>query len=358
MSRNKEHELIINKIEESNFNCLFYVATGSGKTRILIESIKKLNPKSVLWTCATEKFRAQGLKEEFDKWEGDFSIIKPICWHSLGSCKEEFDLIVLDEIQMMTKRRFSYFKKHKPSHIIACSGTESGDFDKKSMIDSLGIKKILQVGVDEAVEKGLISNYEVEIRYCELDNITKKQIKPGFAVTDKQTYDWYTNKINELREEGEWELHKRMSLARARFIYNCKSKLLPGLSIVRELRDKRTIIFSKSTDIANQLSHNTFHTVMDKKLANENYSNFNSYKESHISVVEAANTSLNFVDIEVVYIHQLDSNPVNFLQKQGRGLRIRENYKAKIIILCMKDTQDEIWVNKCIESLKNINHVE
>lgn len=355
MTKDEQQELIINEIEKNEFNCLLYLATGSGKSRILIEAIKRLKPKSVLWTCATEKFRAQGLEEEFNKWGGDFSIVTPICWHSLGSCKQNYDLLVMDEIQMVTKKRVNYLKSHKPNKIIACSGTKPRDLAKQLMINSLNIPEIVNIGVDEAVKKDLIADYEVEVRYCELDNINKVMIKPGFYSTEKETYQWYCRKIDKLKDEGRWLDVKKMSLNRARFIYNCKSKLTAGLEIVKEFKDKRTIIFSKSSIAADSLSPNRFHTVMDKKVAKETYNKFNNLEINHISVIDAANTSLNFNEIELVFVYQLDSNPTNYLQRQGRSLRKRENYKAKIIILCLKNTQDEIWVNECIKSLKNVS---
>ena len=348
------HSKIVDKIEESNFNCKFYLATGSGKTKILIEAINRLKPKSILWTCATEKFRSHGLKEEFDKWGGDFSVVDAICWHSMGNCKKQYDLCVLDEVQMITKRRFSYFTKHSSPHIIACSGTKPRDIYKQNLINSLNLEEIAAVDVDEAVEEELIADYLVEIRYCQLDNVNKIQIKAGFYATEQESYNWYSKKIEYNKAIGDWAAVKKLSLGRARLIYNSISKLNAGLQIVEELKGNRTIIFSKSTKIANTLSSNTFHTVMDKKLAKENYEKFNNLEEEHISVVDAANTSLNFEKIEVVYVHQLDSNPTNYLQRQGRALRIRPGHKAKMIILCIKDTQDEVWVENCIKTLKNV----
>lgn len=355
---------IIDKIVEDDFHGIINLATGVGKTRIIIKAIEQGSFKSILWLCATDKFRDEGLYKELDKWSSKDlkSIIKPICWESLENHKGEYDLIVADEIQKITPARNQYFLKNKYNKILGATGTMPRSKEKKEILKTLNLVTLWSKDVDEAVDEELISDYTVDIVYVDIDDTTKitKKTRTGasFIVTEKSSYDWYCRKINELYETGQRDLHKKTSMGRARFLYNSETKLRASIKIMNKYKHQRLISFSKSVEVAERLSKCTFHSKLNKDKKKENYNNFNEKKYNHISTVEAANTSLNFIDLEVAFITQLDSNPGNLLQRMGRVLRFETGKKAKIVILCMKNTRDEDWVLECIQSLDSskINH--
>jgi superfamily II DNA or RNA helicase len=53
-------------------------------------------------------------------------------------------------------------------------------------------------------------------------------------------------------------------------------------------------------------------------------------------------------DLDCVVIEQLNSQPREFIQRIGRGLRFKEGHTAQIYILVTADTQDEKWMNEAI----------
>lgn len=360
LKKSLKQKVYSEKIIESDFHGIVELAMGVGKTKIVIDAIRKQKFKSILWVCGTEKFRDKGLKEEFISWKGDFTKVKAICWHSLSDLKGSFDLIVLDEVQMITERRFNYFRNNPYNKILALTGTLPREWSKLRLLEKLNLKTIVSVDVDEAIEEELIADYEIEVVYCYLNDKIKKEIKSKkgvFYATERESYDWYSRKIAAAKAYGNYAEVKSLSLRRANFIYNSKSKLKASLLVNSNLKG-RIVSFSKRTEIADMLG-TPFHTKIHKKKRDQNYADFNSGKISHLATVEAANTSLNLIDVECVFIQQLDSNAGNFFQRMGRGLRLRKDYVAKIIIMCLKDTQDEIWVSECISSLnpKKITYV-
>lgn len=357
MTRDEIQNKISEKIKQRKHEGLIFLPTGTGKSKIIIESLDE-SITDILWVCASEKARDSTVKEEFRKWKGNYNIVTTICWHSLPNYDKFHQLVVLDEVQMITPERIKYFKKYFPDKIIAVTGTKPRDREKLDLITSLGLEIIVEKHVDEAVQEELISDYEVEIYYTKLNNIHKNRIKGNkgyFYKTEVESYSWYTNKIALTEDKL---LRKKLSLARARFIYNLESKKEFSKMILNKFKDKRTVSFSKSIEVAKEFSKNALHSKMKKKDKKKVIEEFNSKKISLISTVEMVNTSENFTDVELIFINQLDSNPANYLQRQGRGLRIRKDYVAKIIIICVKDTQDESWVKECISSLdqKKIKH--
>lgn len=365
-NRELKQQPIIDKIIEDDYHGIIKLATGVGKTRIILKAIEKSSFKSILWLCATDKFRDEGLYEEIDKWSSKKlkSIIKPICWESLENHVGEYDLIVADEIQKMTLARYQYFLKNKYNKIIGATGSMPRGNEKKKILNDLNLGTIWTKDIDTAVDEELISDYTVDIVYTDMDNTTKilKKARSGatFSVTEESTYIWHCRNINNLYMTGQLDLHKKASMSRARFIYNSKTKLDASIRIMNKYKNQRVISFSKSIEVAEQLSECTFHSKLKKEEKKENYKRFNEKECNHISTVEAANTSLNFIDLEVAFISQLDSNPGNFFQRMGRVLRFQLGKTAKIVILCMRNTRDEDWVLECIQSLDSskIKHYE
>ena len=357
MQREEEQQPIIDEIIKQDFHGIIYLPTGTGKTRILIEALKKSSFKSILWVCATEQSRDVTLEKEFKIWKATrlFKKVTAICWKSLEKHSFKYDLVILDEIQMITPRNASYFKNND-CKIIGATGSEPRDQIKQEIFKQLNLDVIWRLHIDNAIEKSLIAEYFIDIVYVDIDSITKYEVKGNkgsFYKTEKESYNWYSYKIEQLKDEGNYTAAKKLQLSRARFIYNSKTKLRASQLLMKKFSDNRVISFSKSTDIANILSKNPYHSKLKKEDRKLNYDKFNSKKENHISTVEAANTSLNFTDIEIAFIQQLDSNPGNFLQRIGRALRFGENYTAKIVLLCLRGSQDEVWVNSCIESLNS-----
>jgi superfamily II DNA or RNA helicase len=65
------------------------------------------------------------------------------------------------------------------------------------------------------------------------------------------------------------------------------------------------------------------------------------------------------MNLDSALIVQLSSKQLDLVQRIGRVLRKRKDHKAKIMILCTIDTQDEKWAKKALEPFdkKKIEYV-
>lgn len=356
-NRDSKHEEIINKILENDFHGLVYLPTGYGKTRITLKSLEQSSFNRILWVCGTEEFRDSGLWEECTKWGIKKSIcnsITAICYQSLHKTNaSKYDIVILDEIQYITPFRVKPLYNHNGTKIIGLTGTPPRDRVKQEIFSDLGLNIIIQKTVDDGVDEEMISDYEIDVVFCKLNdikNIPKKGINGTFYVSEKSSYHYYNTKLAAAYDTYSKDI-SRLTLNRARFIYNLPSKFEHAKSIIKKYKNKRIISFSKSIGHAKILGQTTYHSKLKKDEKLRNLDNFNSKKYNSISTVEAANTSINFIDVDIALIHQLDSNPGNFLQRIGRNLRYKENVIKKMIILCNKETQDLIWTKKCLEGL-------
>ena len=54
----------------------------------------------------------------------------------------------------------------------------------------------------------------------------------------------------------------------------------------------------------------------------------------------------------------LTSKSLTMIQRVGRLLRFQENKTGKIIVLYIKDTQEEKWLKSAVKGLTNVNWVD
>jgi superfamily II DNA or RNA helicase len=223
----------------------------------------------------------------------------------------------LDEIQYITPLRARPLYHHTDTKILGLTGTPPRDKTKQEIFNDLELNIIVQKTVDDGVDEEMISDYEIDIVFTQMSNeknIAKTFNNNTFYVSEKSTYSYYNNKLNQAYEIGSKDI-SRLTLNRARFLYNLESKLICAKKIMHKYKDKRIISFSKSIDHAKILGKTAYHSKLNKKEKEHNLNLFNSKKVDSVGTVEAANTSINFIDLDIVVVHQLDSNPGNFLQR-------------------------------------------
>lgn len=119
-----------------------------GKTRILIELIKKFKYKRILWVTPNTKLRDEDIPNEFIKWKAKSYLNKTtiICYSSLVKQLGDYDLIVLDEVQTLSSNQSEVFisKKLTYKSLIGLTGTLPKHKIKLDILSYLGLDKILK----------------------------------------------------------------------------------------------------------------------------------------------------------------------------------------------------------------------
>ena len=77
----------------------YLIAPRFGKTKVVIELIKKFKYKKILWVTPNTKLRGEDIPNEFIKWKAKTYLSKTniVCYSSLIKQSGEYDLIVLDK---------------------------------------------------------------------------------------------------------------------------------------------------------------------------------------------------------------------------------------------------------------------
>lgn len=360
-AKDKEQKEALKLCMETEGNILLSMATGSGKSRIPIEYAKKKKLKSIAVLVPTEDLRDNNWKEEFEKWgaESLWKNTEGLCYASASKIKDNhYDLVIMDEAHRITDLSYEFFRDNICDKVIALTATEPEKLDKVKLFQQLDFKNRHVLTLDDAINKGIIADYEIEVIYTNL-NSSLKYVEAGskakpFKTTEKKSYEYLTDRIKYFESlpylsPVEEKKKNLLILKRMQFIYNLKSKLYAAKLIKERVLNssERNLIFCGSINQAEELCEHRYHSKTDIK----DLEDFKAGKINQLSCVDAVNEGTNIPNLDGAMIVQIKSSEIQLVQRLGRTLRIRPNHKAKIVILVCKDTQDEVWLNNAIKKL-------
>jgi superfamily II DNA or RNA helicase len=352
---NKEKSEIQKKIVDSldlKPHGLLLLAPRIGKTRIIIDIIKKNNPKSILWVTPSAELATKDIPEEFTKWKAIRfkKNLTTVTWKSLNKIKGHYDLIVYDEVQFMTENSINNFISEEITYdyIIGMTGTQTKHENKKDLYRLLKLPILYQLSINEAVDKGLLADYQVKVIEIDLGRV--KNIKAGnkdkpFFTTEEANYDYINKTTNNAIASGHPSLMFKI-LNRMRTIYNSPSKLEVAKYLIDNLSGRK-LFFCSNINQAETLSSQTYHSKSNKKHLEQ----FISGEIDTITMVNTGGIGFTYKDIDHLIIVQCDSDSNgNNSQKIARTLLQQKNYKATIWLLCLVGTQDEKWIESALEN--------
>jgi hypothetical protein len=329
----------------------------SGKTSIIINLIKRDKPKSILWVSPSKKLINEDIPGEFRKWKA-LSYLKRVTtstYASLHKIKGYFDWIILDEEQYVTKANILNFlnKELKYNNIISMTGKGSSHQEKKDIYINLNLEVLYNLPLKEANQ--IVSDYSINVINTKMSKVRNipimvKNTGKIFYTSEYLNYKYLNEKTEEaisLRLPSvKWKILNRM-----RSIYNSKSKEEKLISLLSQLEGQRNMIFCSNIEQANRLGeNNTYHSKTNK----EALKRFIKHEIKEIYLVNAGGVGFTYDKIDNLIIIQVDSNKNGLSQQKiARTLLLQDNYKAKIWIFKLIDTQDEIWVKSLLENFSS-----
>jgi len=355
----------LNTVREEN-RAIVVAATGVGKSKIAIDYAKEIiksNKKAkVLIIVPTEKLRDENWLEEFDKWNAKTiwnKNVQRFCYASANKIKDQdFDLVIMDEIHNITKNNSLFFSQNNVDKCLGLTATPPENKEKKLILKSLGFKITYQLGLDLAVELGLVSPYDITVIEVDLET-DKKTVTSGtkdkpFMQTERAKYNYLDGIVQRLMYAGTVSAKNSLKfklLERMRFIYNLQTKTEAAQYLLENVISKkeRTLIFAGGIKQAEELCDNSFHSKSKK--SDTSFDDFKAEKINRLSCVNALNEGHNIPNVDNGLVVQLNSRELNLIQRIGRTIRFKKGHKATIYIICALGTQDEKWVAKALTNL-------
>lgn len=347
------------------------MATGVGKTKIGVmacEYILTQDPNAVVHIgVPTETLRDVDWPDEFKKWgcEHLLNKVKIFCHTSMPKIKsktEEVDLFVWDECHHATPKSVSYFHTNKVYKVLGLSATlpdgtrGEEDLEKKAIIDKY-CPSIYRVSLEEAIELGLIADFEVKTLMFKLDDTKVHNYgteKKRLMRTELGQYKHLSKQLGKAMFNKKYEgLKFKYMQQRREFLVNSQSKLSLAKTCIEKMFEpgKRTLVFcggiAQSLEL---LGENVYNSQSNDSALKA----FQAKEIDILAAVDALNEGKNLSDLDQILIIQGTSVKRTVIQRFGRALRIRPGYKALIVILVAKETADEKWYRSACEDLDKV----
>lgn len=318
-----------------------------GKIYTTINIIEKLKPKSILIAYPDNKIR-DSWKTDFEKRGYDDSNVTYTTHLSLKKYTENlYDLVVLDEIHLLSEAQIEAARELLEINInvLGLTGTMTS-WTEQTLEDELDLPVVAHYPIEQAIEEGVIVDYEITVVRVPLDNKRKNNYK-GKLRTEKQQFDAYGYVINSLEAQGKATMFLR--LARMRIIQNSVAKMEKTRDLLKKHKDERVLVFCGVTKIADSLGIPSYHSKKDEK---QLFEDFASGKGNHMAVVKIGNTGVTYKPLNRVIINYFDSNAENLAQKINRCMAMEYNNpekKAQIYIVCSDEDVEAKWLKKALE---------
>lgn len=325
---------------------ILHLCPRFGKCRTAIHIFEKQGYQNILVAYPDKKIKAA--------WENDLEIMgfdtSRITYTTHMSLKkhvkEDWDVVVIDEIHLLSPAQIESAKAIPPNvPLLGLTGTLSS-WTERDLRQELALWVTSVYPIEQAIQEGVIADYEITIVRVNLDNTVRQQYKRAF-VTEKVMFDKYGWIIAKLEGQGRDAMFPR--LGRMRIIQNSLAKQKKTIQLLQQFKDERVLVFCGLTVIADNLGIPSYHSKSDEK---EIFDDFVVGKGNHMAVVKLGNTGLTYMPLNKVIINYFDSNSENLAQKIQRATSMEYNNpdkKAQIWIVCTTEDVERKWLLKALE---------
>lgn len=327
---------------------IIYAAPRFGKIYTTINILEQLKPKTILIAYPDNKIKAS--------WQADFEkrgyISGFITYTTHLSLKkyteEQFDIVIIDEIHLLSEAQIEAAKDIFDKHdcILGLTGTLSSD-TQKTLYEELDIPVVARYSIEQAVQEGVVTDYEITVVKVPLDCKKLNDYK-GKKKTEKTHFDALGWVIDSLQRQGKATMFLR--LARMRIIQNSIAKLEKTKQLLKKHKDERVLVFCGVTKIADELDIPSYHSKTSEADV------FNSFVSGegnpHLAVVKIGNTGVTYKALNRVIINYFDSNGENLAQRINRCMAMEydnPDKKAHIYIVSSDEDVEAKWLNKALE---------
>lgn len=332
---------------------ILYLCPRFGKCRVGIHVIKdEFHEEEILIAYPDNKIKKS--------WEDEFKIMDyypNVTYTTHKSLHKYTDnqwgLVILDECHLLSEAQLNAAKKIKGT-ILGLTGTMT-TWTEKDLKRELNLKVLAEYPIEQAIEEGVLTDYEIRIVKVPLDNRLPQQFGSKFK-TEKRQFDsisWVIDKIERENEDEPNPLKKKdtkfLRLARMRVIKDSIAKLKKTQNLLQSFVDERVLVFCGAAKIADQIGCPVYHA---KKGEKEVFEMFAEGIGKHLVVIKIGNTGVTYKPLQKTIINYFDSNAENLSQKILRCMAMEyDNLEKKSIIYIVSTDEpvEEKWLARALE---------
>ena len=349
--REKQNEIqnkFIKAYLEGDRQTCFDISVRVGKTRVGCKIAKELNAKNVLILYPFDTIK-KAWEDEWVKIGWKPENITYSTYLSIKKVINKYDIIFADEIQKASDAKLEILNELLDinDNFLGLSGTYSSQTVED--LKNCGLTISQTYTTEQAIIDGIVSDYEVIIKTYKLDD--KKQIqKKG------KNGDYYTTEAKHLKTLSNRIINasgssiKFARLNRMRFINNNESLKKVCLKLIKQLENKRFLLYGADTSFIDDLEIPTFH---NKNIKKNHLELFLNQEIKHLGLCQLANQGVTFEKLDTIIVTNINSNSENLFQKLARSLLLEEGKKSKIYIIVSEEAFQMKWLNQALENVPN-----
>jgi superfamily II DNA or RNA helicase len=324
---------------------ILHLAPRFGKIRVAINIMEVLKPERVLIVYPDMKIK-QAWIEDFAIRNYDTEGVVYTTYLSLKKHEEEYDLIILDEIHLISPAQtrvaielLSYNKQ-----VLGLTGTLSAA-TKSYLKLNLRLKVVGQYTIAQGIDEGILTDYQIVVIHAPLDRTIKIMYPKGFY-TEAERYGHLSWAVEDMTSKE--KNSKFLRIMRMRLIQNSFAKKQKTIDILHKYPDERILVFCGITAIADSLGIPSYHSKSSEKKIFEEFANGLG---NHLAVVKIGNTGITYKPLNKVIINYFDSNAENMTQKILRSMSMEydnPDKKALIYIITTDEYEERNWLDKSL----------
>ena len=380
--KDKEQRNALNAWAAAGYRGSVIAGTGFGKTRVGVLAMGKIlelhSTKKGIVLVPTTQLQEQ-FKDEFIKWDYKHILdrVDIRCYQSAYKLdSQEYELVVADEVHLgLSPQHIKFFENNKYSRLLCMTATEPEDLEYKAKLKEMA-PTVYELSLDECVDLGLVSPYKIFCVPVELTAEEKADYKKANNMFLHYKYKLgQFDAFNEAKRilassnvgphEKQWAILFYKSIRQRKAIVDFAVNKIAVIkdTVLLNLQSK-ILTFSGANEFTDQICDNLQPFAMSyhsKKTKKARKLALDSFKDNTINVLcstKALNQGFDVPDADMGIICGLTSKSLTMIQRVGRLLRFQEDKVGTIIILYIKDTQEEKWLKSSVKGLDNINWVD
>ena len=345
-------EEALSALECNDYNGIILLPTGTGKSWVMIESLKRLEKisklKRIWYLCNSTDLRDDGFKEELEKWDGMqfYDRIERICYQSAYKMiDEEGDVMLCDEFDYsLTPKYRKVYENNKFKHVIAVSATLE---DKKEEIaESIG-KIIYKKELQEVENNGVLNKskyFFVNYLLNEKENLLynkftekfsqhldeKRIIENAYIVeTSLEKKQLLLSKVNRINKYLEF-----LQIRRKQFLNSLESSKDICRRLMNDIyksdKDCKILVFCELNKQADKICKYTYHSNSQHL---DYLKKFQRDEIKAIAVCGKVNRGTNIKNVNHEIYESCNQSKTQLTQRLGRGKRLLTNEFLNVYFL-------------------------
>jgi len=367
-------EIVLSKVKENKFiHHSIIVATGVGKSKIIIDLIKPLQEllkfKKIIILVDNTRLRDNNWKEDFEKW-GFESIYKDIIEMNTYQTVYKWDkdlsnyLLIADEMDFaFTPGYGKVFETYKNCNIIGMTGYVA---DSKRDFMNKYLPCLVEYTQKQAQEDGILNSTPITFVKYDLSKEKNSLVTYGkgsktFKTSENISYNYWDKQLritmgkltkakitSDISDIKKYETFRKLYGAkRAEILYNSSA----SVKLTRRLLDyihtldetSKAVIFSKRTAQSSLITTTTYHGENTKLINDKNFEDFNKGMVRELGLVDKINRGVNMRNLNFAIFEGYNSSDTILRQRLGRLMRLDPEDLATIFIMIpyfMRKTKD------------------